>query len=41
LQAAALRAAGHFYATSGTLPDPWGTLPPYLEALEARLGRCA
>jgi Spherulation-specific family 4 len=39
-QAAALDAAGHFYATSGTLPDPWGTLPPYLEALEARLARC-
>jgi hypothetical protein len=36
--AARLRAAGYFYATSGTLPDPWTTLPPYLEDLEGQGG---
>jgi hypothetical protein len=41
MQAAALGAAGWFYATSGPLPDPWSTLPPYLDALEARLNACA
>lgn len=37
--AAGLRAAGYFYATSGTLPDPWNTVPAYLGALEG--GNCA
>jgi hypothetical protein len=41
LRAAGLRVAGHFYATTGTLPDPWSTLPPYLGELEARLTRCS
>jgi Spherulation-specific family 4 len=41
MRAAALGAAGWLYATSGALPDPWSTLPPYLETLEARLSACA
>jgi hypothetical protein len=41
MQAAAVGAAGYFYATSGALPDPWSTLPPYLEDLEDRLGACS
>jgi hypothetical protein len=36
MQAAGLGAAGYFYATSGTLPDPWSTLPAYLEDVEDR-----
>jgi hypothetical protein len=39
--AAGLRAAGYFYATSGTLPDPWNTLPSYLDDLEGRGGGCS
>jgi Spherulation-specific family 4 len=35
------RRAGYLYATSGTPPDPWGVLPPYLGDEEARLGACA
>jgi hypothetical protein len=31
-------AAGYFYATSGTLPDPWSAVPPYLADLERRAG---
>lgn len=41
MRAAGLRAAGYFYATSGTLPDPWSTLPSYLEHLERRVGACS
>ena len=33
-RAARLRAADYFYATSGTLPDPWNTVPSYLDAIE-------
>jgi hypothetical protein len=40
LQAAGMGAAGYFYATSGTPPDPWSTLPPYLADLERRLAAC-
>ena len=40
MQAAGAGVAGYFYATSGALPDPWSTLPPYLEDLEARLEAC-
>jgi hypothetical protein len=32
--------AGYVYATSGTLPDPWSTLPAYLDEQEARLATC-
>jgi Spherulation-specific family 4 len=32
--------AGYVYATSASLPDPWSTLPPYLDELEARLAGC-
>jgi hypothetical protein len=38
-RAAGLRAAGYFYATSGTLPDPWNTMPSYLD--EVGGGACA
>ena len=31
---------GFFYATSGSLPHPWGTVPDYLEAELAALGGC-
>ena len=41
LEAAGLGAAGRFYATSGTLPNPWSTQPDYLGALEARLAQCS
>jgi hypothetical protein len=40
LSAAGADGAGFLYATSGELPDPWSTLPPYLDELEARLGTC-
>lgn len=45
-RAQALRAvtegsAGFVYATSASLPDPWSTLPPYLDELEGRLAGCA
>ena len=33
--------AGYVYATSASLPDPWSTLPPYLDELEARLAACS
>jgi hypothetical protein len=33
--------AGFVYATSASLPNPWSTLPPYLDELEARLAGCA
>lgn len=33
--------AGFVYATSGTLPNPWGTLPDYLEETERALRPCA
>lgn len=29
--------AGHLYLTSGSLPDPWRALPPYLHDEESRL----
>jgi Spherulation-specific family 4 len=32
--------AGYLYATTDALPDPWSTLPPYLDELETRLGTC-
>lgn len=32
--------AGFFYATSGSLPHPWGTVPDYLDAELAALGGC-
>jgi spherulation-specific family 4 protein len=32
--------AGFVYATSASLPDPWSTLPAYLDELEARLEAC-
>jgi Spherulation-specific family 4 len=34
------RHAGYVYATSGTLPHPWGTLPAYLREENGPLGRC-
>jgi hypothetical protein len=40
LQAAGDRAAGFLYATSSTLPNPWSTLPSYLDELEAAVGGC-
>jgi len=33
--------AGYVYATSGTLPHPWGTVPAYLADDDRPLGRCA
>ena len=33
--------AGYVYATSGTLPDPWRTVPPYLNDEEHALEGCA
>jgi spherulation-specific family 4 protein len=33
--------AGYVYATSASLPDPWSTLPPYLDELEAWLAGCS
>jgi hypothetical protein len=32
--------AGFVYATSASLPNPWSTLPPYLDELEAGLSAC-
>ena len=40
LAALATRPAGYVYVTSGTLPNPWGTLPAYL-AEEVAAGGCA
>jgi hypothetical protein len=39
-RAASLRAAGYFYATNGTLRDPWSVLPSYLEDVERRVQAC-
>ena len=33
--------AGYVYITSGTLPNPWQTVPDYLEEEEALLAECA
>jgi len=33
--------AGYVYATSGTLPHPWGTVPPYLADDDRPLARCS
>jgi len=33
--------AGYLYATSGSLPDPWRTVPPYLHEEEHALEVCA
>lgn len=33
-------AAGYLYATSGVLPNPWRTLPPYLDEEVEALGTC-
>jgi hypothetical protein len=41
LEAARGRAAGYVYATSGTLPNPWRALPPYLHDEEEVLASCA
>jgi Spherulation-specific family 4 len=40
LDAVTAGSAGYVYATSASLPDPWSTLPPYLDELEARLAGC-
>lgn len=32
--------SGYFYATSGSLPNPWSPLPEYLADLEAELETC-
>ncbi|MEY2534735.1 MAG: hypothetical protein QOF29_2645 [bacterium] len=32
--------AGYVFATTGSLPDPWSSLPPYLDDFEARLEAC-
>jgi hypothetical protein len=34
------RHAGYVYATSGTLPHPWGTVPTYLREENGRLDGC-
>lgn len=39
-QAIGQDSAGFVYATSGTLPDPWSSLPPYLDRFEAQLEGC-
>jgi hypothetical protein len=33
--------AGYVYATSGAMPDPWSTLPAYLDEEEAQLAACS
>jgi hypothetical protein len=33
--------AGYVYATSGTLPDPWQSLPPYLHDEEEAIAGCS
>ena len=40
LQASDDSAAGYFYATAGALPNPWRSLPSYLDELEAELEDC-
>ena len=37
---AASTGAGYVYATSGVAPNPWITVPPYLEQQEQRLAGC-
>jgi Spherulation-specific family 4 len=32
--------AGYVYATNGVVPNPWSSLPPYLEKQERRLADC-
>jgi hypothetical protein len=41
LELARTASTTRLYATSGTLPDPWGALPGYLEDEQAALGDCA
>jgi Spherulation-specific family 4 len=41
LRAVTEGAAGFVYATSASLPNPWSSLPAYLDELEARLAGCA
>jgi hypothetical protein len=33
--------AGYVYVTSGSLPDPWRTLPQYLDEQEEALRACS
>ena len=33
--------AGYLYVTSGSPPDPWSTLPPYLNDEERELEACS
>jgi Spherulation-specific family 4 len=40
LDAVADSAAGHVYATSGAMPNPWRTLPAYLHDEEEALAAC-
>lgn len=40
LQAVAAGRAGHVYATSGELPNPWATLPDYLGQEEKAVATC-
>jgi hypothetical protein len=40
LSALASSAAGYLYATSGALPNPWRTLPPYLDEEVEALASC-
>ncbi len=40
LRAVAANRAGHVYATSGQLPNPWATLPDYLGQEEEAVAAC-
>ena len=40
LEAVRQSTAGYFYATSGSLPNPWSPLPAYLADLETQLETC-
>jgi hypothetical protein len=40
LQAVDGASAGYFYATTGALPNPWRSIPGYLDDLEAQLEDC-
>ena len=40
LEAVRASTAGYFYATSGSLPNPWSPLPAYLADLETQLETC-